>query len=230
MIESLSRRARICGSVWKDYPLLCLAVSVGKAAHEGEDLAAAVAMLAATGKPCLIRLSDTLQRHNLMAGGMGADESWITSRQKGDDWLERNSRLFKALASPPIIVRWDQVLKDPEFSDVHTAFVHLAQDHNPFAAALQSDVDRFLARRPSASREEATIIAACSRAFLLEEVAGQTILGRHYSYARFYPGKALEVLQVVRDGKIHDAPKGLENTAFVRFQLNSKTMTAERAS
>jgi hypothetical protein len=221
MINDSARRARICGLLWQDYPLACLAISVGKSVHEGEDLKAAVAMLEATRKPCIVRVSDTLQRHNLMSSGMDVEEAWTVSRKSGTEWLERNARILAQFSVAPVIIRWDQVLRSSLFDEVYAAFVRLAQESLVFRSALQRDVDRFMARRSFASREEAAIVSACSRSFLLEEIAGQTILGRQYAYARFYPGKPAEALELVRDGRIPGVPDGLGNTAFVRYQIRT---------
>jgi len=222
MIEAPSyRRAHIRGSAWKSYPSVCLAVSVGKAVHEGTDLEAAINMLVATQKPCVIRVSDTLQRHNLMAAGMDVRAARQRSHDMGDEWLERNAHLFARFALPPIVVRWDDVINHSDFDAVHTAFILLSKRQGMFSEALSRDVNLFLSRRSNLSHEEMIIAEECSRGFLLEELAGQTLLGRRYSYARFYPGKPAEVLELVRDGKINEAPRGLENTAFVRFSLKT---------
>lgn len=219
--DTLTRRARIRGNAWQSYEMVGLGISVGKDAHEGEDFAAAAQMIVATNKPCLIRLSDTLQRHNLMAQGMDAGEAWQRSRELGTAWLKRNESVLATFDPEPRVIRWDSVILLPEFNDVLAAFVRLSSEHADFSSALNDDVSLFLSRRAFASRTEEQISAACSRAFLLEELAGQTLIGRQYSYAGFYPGKPAGVLQLVRDGKIQNAPWGLENTAFVKFTLES---------
>jgi len=154
---------------------LCLAISVGEPAHEGADLAAAVEMIENTGKPCVIRLSDTLQRHNYMAAGAGVREAWDMSRKAGDEWLARNIAVLNRLSHKPEIVRWDSVLKHPDFDGVHYSFIRLSETNAIVAEALARDVETFLAKRQFGSNEERAIYEKCSRAFLLEETAGPTI-------------------------------------------------------
>jgi tRNA-dependent cyclodipeptide synthase len=220
---SLGKRARIRGQKWLAHDCVTLGISVGKPAHESDNLAAAVDMINSTRKPCVIRLSDTLQRHNFMALGMGAEEARLKAKIAGDEWLARNRLIIDQLALLRAIVRWDDVLQDADYDETYSAFVSLSKTNALFAEALQRDVERFTSRRVFRSHEEKTLAMECSRAFLLEEITGQTILARRYAYARFYPGKPAEILEIIRDQKVPDAPKGLEKTAFIRFRLESRS-------
>ncbi len=218
----LTRRARIRGSLWQDYQTLCLAISVGKPVHEGDDLAAAIEMIAEIGRPCVIRLSDTLQRHNYMADGLGVMDAWQKARDSGTTWIDRNAFLLNKLPFSPIIARWDSVISLPDFEEVHSSFCRIAKTNPIYSAALDRDINAFISRRVFSSTEERNIVANRSKAFLLEEAAGQTILGRQYNYACFYPGKSPEVLDLARSRAIDELPNGLENTAFIRFSLETR--------
>jgi hypothetical protein len=70
MSDAAGRRARIRNPTgWMDKPYMCLSVSCGQDYHEGADFRAALAAVAASGKPIIVDLSDSLQAHNLVAAG-----------------------------------------------------------------------------------------------------------------------------------------------------------------
>jgi hypothetical protein len=221
------KRTRIYGNSWQNYETLCLAISVGKPVHEGDDLDAAIGMLVNIGKPVIIRLSDTLQRHNLMIEGMDHMSAFHAALDNGDAWLDRNAKAIKRLGPSTKIIRWGEVLLDHDFVSIHSAFIKLSRHNETFKEAMERDVSRFMARRAGLSEATKTGLLRCSRAFLVEEIAGQTLLGRRLSYARFYPGNPPESLSLVHAGKIDGAPTGLENTGLIRFGINSRKTSSE---
>jgi tRNA-dependent cyclodipeptide synthase len=215
------KRIRVCGGHWRQAPWACLAISVGKKAHEGENLEAALRWLADSGKPYVFRVSDSLQRHNLMMHGVLATSAHAKANQLGNEWLERNSPMFSILPQPPVIVRWDELLFDPSFEEAHTAFMSLSKSDSVLRHALQEDISQFLGRKNFSSAEQKALFAAHSRAFLIEELAGHTLLARKYPYANLYPSKDLNALGLLRAGAIQNAPNGLDQTFHARFTIRS---------
>ena len=81
------RRARIRNpSGWMDRPYVCLSVSCGQDYHEGADFEAALRTVAASRKPLVIDLSDSLQAHNLVAQGMDEAMARTVTRQAGTEY------------------------------------------------------------------------------------------------------------------------------------------------
>lgn len=217
------RRARAYGKEWKRFNSVCLAISVGKEQHEGVNLAAAVDMINHMNKPCLLRMSDTLQRHNIISNNISSETAYNLALSRGDDWLKRNAATLAQLRQETTILRWNDIIRDPEFVETHKAFSHLASKNMGFMAAVQSDIEKFMARRKHLTEKEAALYRAHSFMFIIEEIAGQSLMSRKYPHANLYPGKNLESISYVRAGELNGAPWGLhENTCFTRFALFTK--------
>ncbi len=215
-MNSAARRARIRNPEgWMDKPWVCLSVSCGQDYHEGADLAAALKAVAASGKPLLVDLSDSLQAHNLVALGMDEAAARVTARRDGAEWIRRNGAAVAAHGGR--ILRWDLWLDDTAFKPVHTALVDLYMRSGMFAAVVDQDIRVFLNRRTEAT----PLMAARSWEFIMEEAAGEILLARRYPCARLYPGRELATLTALRTGQVPDAPSGLEQSAYYRFTLET---------
>lgn len=215
-MNSAARRARIRKrSGWSDKPFMCLSVSCGQDYHEGEDFRAALAAVAASGKPVIVDLSDSLQAHNLVAAGLGEGEARALARRRGREWIARNGATAAAYGAD--IVRWDQWRAHPDFEGVQRALVDLYRPGEVFAVAVDADIRTFLNRRSEAT----PLMAARSWAFIIEEAAGEILLARRYPCARFYPGRELATLAALRRGEVAGAPCGLERSAYYRLTLET---------
>ncbi len=204
--------ARVHGTAWQDYPELCLSISVGKPAHEDTQLRAAVNFISKTGKPWIVDLSDTLQRHNLL--GQPPDTAHAEARQRGDLWLERNHDIITTAPIAPTIIRWDHWLHDQRFSATHDAIRQAAAQDAGFASAIAGDVAKFSARGDGRH-------FAASIAFIWEECAALTLLGRDHACARVYPAQELQALQYLRVHAPQITP-GYDRTGYTRFALESR--------
>jgi tRNA-dependent cyclodipeptide synthase len=208
-------RVKSCPN-WRDYQRACLAISVGKSAHEGGKLEAAVDWINRNFDSCIVDCSDTLQRWNLL--NMSMDTAHAETLRWGDEWLRRNKAILARLTIPTKIIRWDHWLDHPEFAATHEAFKFLYQNHTAFRAALDQDTEDFLARQVGGF--DKAIIIASSRGYILEEIAAHTLLNRELPAAKIYPSHSLEALRVVREGLIREAPKGLEGEYHTRITFD----------
>lgn len=212
MSDAPARRVRIRKpSGWTEQPFICLSVSCGRSYHEGTDFRAVLAAVAASGKPLIVDLSDTLQAHNLVAVGMNLGAARALARERGTGWIVRNGAAVAGASGA--IVRWDEWRTDPEFAGVERALTGLYTRSGVFAAAVDRDVRTFLGRRG----EAAPLMAACSWQFILEDAAGEILLARRYPCARLYPGRELTTLAALRNGEIPGAPSGLERSRYYRL-------------
>jgi len=223
--KPMNKKIRVKGQKWREHEYLCLGISLGKEAHEGANLRAALRWIANTGKPCIIDLSDTLQRHNFVADGMSEEEAFRFTRQRGDDWLERNKDSISLLPCSPIIVRWNDLLFLEEFFLVQAEFLKLAQTDQQLKSSIEEDVRSFCDRRANLSSEERARFEKCSKDFILEEMAGHTLLSRQYDYAVLYPSCGLKSLKLLREGKIDGAPMGMQRIYKARFSIETRKVT-----
>jgi len=210
------RRARIRNPAgWMDKPYVCLSVSCGQPAHEGADFRAALEAAAASKRPIVIDLSDSLQAHNFVAAGMPETIAFAKARRAGTAWIRRNGAAVAAQGGA--ILRWDTWRQEPAYRPLHAALVDLYGAGGVFAAAVDQDIKTFLHRRPEAT----PLMAARSWEFIIEEAAGEILLARQYPCARLYPGRELATLTALRTGQVAGAPAGLERSAYYRFTLES---------
>lgn len=208
------RRARIRGQEWAKYPLLCLSVSLGKDQHEGEDLRAALRFIASTGKPWILDLADTLQRHNLVAEGIAMQAAHDKTRRGGDAWIVRYEPDFAAMPFAPLIIRTDQMLKDPRFPPVRDAIMRAHDTDSCFRDAVAEDAKQFTGRALGRVKQS-------SYDFIFEECTVETLIGRDYQACRLYPSTELLALQYLRRHADRITP-GYERMGYTRFSLESR--------
>jgi tRNA-dependent cyclodipeptide synthase len=210
-------------STWRSQKRACLAISVGSQAHEGNKLEAVVSWIAANFDECIVDLSDTLQRWNLLdVPGVSMDEAMAAAMLAGDDWLERNRATLDRLPPGSTVIRWNHWLTHPDYESTRAAFGDLYRFDHVFRDALDRDASIFVVRHNAAELKPAQlqVMLENSREFILEEISAHTLLGRDYPSAKVYPGRSLEALQIVRDRRIQHAPSGLENERYVRVTLD----------
>jgi tRNA-dependent cyclodipeptide synthase len=195
-----------------------LAISVGKEQFEGDNLDAAIEWIASTSWPCVVRVSDTLQRHNLMLKGMGVREAYKKANENGLDWLKRNRGRFSRISNSLTFVRWDELMNDPSFEEVHLAFQKVVQTNPELKNSLREDIESYCNRRPEQSFEEKSLLASYCKNFILEEMAGHTILARRQEFTNLYPSKGFKSLNLLSNG-IEGMPQGLEKVVRVRYTI-----------
>ena len=82
MLEPNLYRLRVSASPgWVDYRACTLGISVGQPYHEGEKFAATVEWAARHFEEIVVDVSDTLQRHRLIGGGVPAAAAGAGRRQ-----------------------------------------------------------------------------------------------------------------------------------------------------
>jgi tRNA-dependent cyclodipeptide synthase len=197
---------------WRNHETGLLAISVGGEKHEGLKLAAAIAWINQNFKYCVIDLSDTLQRYNLMMGGMPEMDAYRQSLASGNAWLERNRSVLMQLTIPYTIARWDQWLLHPQFPKLLRQYTDLYEMNIDFKSAVNADAENFTDRKDNRS-------LAFSRRYILEEMAAFTIMANRFKAAKIYPGHELKSMRLVRDGNIPNAPYGLENEYYTRVNF-----------
>ena len=174
-----------------------LLVSVGADYHEGEKFGATIDLLNRSGfSQVTVAVADTLQRHNLP---MSSAEAYHLARRRGDQWLARNRPLIDLLTAEVDVLRWDDALSDPDYpralDEVRSAY---ETDHS-YADAIDSTIDRFVARRGDDVADLDAVRSGC-RTYLLEEVPIIQPLWAAQGYDFVvYPQQISTAMQATRD-------------------------------
>lgn len=199
-----------------------ISISQGQEAHEGAKLEALLDWGVTNHKFCLLNISDTLHRHNLIRNGMDADSAATAAYRLGNEWMQRNAAaLDKYRHRFYRIHRWNDWLHHPEFNIVHDA-VQSYFIHNPgFRQAAMADIESFTTRK-GAQAENTSPEARfnSTRDYLLEETAAYIIMSRTYAANRAYPAKPLQTFEYLRQTPgLPPLLRGMERAMCVRVLL-----------
>jgi tRNA-dependent cyclodipeptide synthase len=173
---------------WQSFKTARFGISVGKPYHEGLKLRAAFEWAQKRFEHIEVRVSDTLQRHNMEGT---EDERYTAALKAGDAWLARNHDTLAAFPNL-IIYRWDSLLKDPEYPYYKAEISHQLECLSAFRAAFEEDVRGYMSRRDGDD-------SRC-RSFLVEEFAAFAMLHDRRPAADIYPGSASSTPLVLRPG------------------------------
>ena len=205
----------------RNHETACLAVSVGQEYHEGKKLKAAVERINAKYRRVIVDVADTLQRHNLaLEEGLSENVAHEKARRLGYEWLNRNRDIMDTFTIPVRIDRWDSRINHHDYAKTHQVFHTLYEEDPKFRKAVGKDARGYIHRRTrrgwNIPKEKA--IAACTN-YLLEEIAALTLFYRENPCVTVYPAPPLKCFELVKSGKIADAPKGLDNEGYeeIRF-------------
>lgn len=206
---------------WSGHATCSLEVSVNNERQKGPYLAAQVALINQTFQHCLIRMGDTLFRHNLF-DTQPPEEAWENSKKMGDAWIEDNRKLLDALTVPLTIIRWDESLSQPGFPTIHAGLRDLYNKAASFRQAVNQDVAAFTRRNPDANPERCTD-------YLLEEAAADIAFCRLTRVSRIYPGKELNTYAYLSRPNIPEELKGLETSPHIHVSFHRKKQSLQPA-
>ncbi len=218
-------KARAKGSSgWKDYKSCSIGISLRSPNHTGEALEAIVEWMNGKFDYCTIDLTDSLERHNIMLEtGMTEAEAHKRANQMGDEWLQANGPILSKLQMPMSMLRWDHWHSEsnkPKLLRLQAEFTKAAFNDPNFNDALEADINRFYERRfglkPNQVSQEQREM---SRKYLIEEMAGHTLLYKDYRSATIYPGVQQESFKMLRDGLVNDVSKGLTKSYYTRLTI-----------
>ncbi len=205
----------------------CLGVSLHSTNHSGEKLSAVIEYINQNFNNLLIDLSDTLYSHHYMSLGLSRTEAFFKAQLEGDRWIEENQAILDKINIPYKIVRWENWLKHEDFQSLYDNFYDLFVTNDVFHEAVMVDIRNYYKRRYNKDVDGMHHrFLKSSVAYLIEEIACHTLLAREYTdIVNVYPGKQLECFRVVREGKVKDAPSGLENFGHIRLCLYETDIT-----
>ncbi len=143
-------------------------VSVGQAYHEGEKLIATMDLINETFRSCTIMLCDTLQRHTLSIKypNLSDAELYAKSLSLGDEWLTRNSAAYQHLSIDSKIMRWDEWLYHPDYSQYRAQIDELYHSDIDYKNKIHETIYKFLKRHNLLGSEKAFKLC---ETYILEE-------------------------------------------------------------
>ena len=208
-------------SNWKAYDTAVVGVSLGSRNHTGPAFAGLMDWVGRHFDSCIIDLSDSLHRHNLVAQGRSMGEAHRLTLAQGDQWLRDHNLLIESMPVPASLIRWDHWLSHPDFNAHLDAFRKAAETQPEFRDALLQDIHEFNQRRDIDPASVSPLQRQHSLNYLLEELAAHSLLYAQTPCAVVYPGKDHESFKLVRQGKVCNVPDGHGNTCFTRMVLYS---------
>lgn len=124
-----------------------LTISVGQEAHEAEKFSATVDLVNASFGSVILIIGDSLQRHTMaLHSQLDEDQLYALSIEAGNQWLERNKPLYEKLDILEKIIRWDDLLENPNYFKRQQEIQTLLKHDASYRDAFSLTVEDFLAK------------------------------------------------------------------------------------
>lgn len=183
-------------SIWKDFSVARLQISVGNPKHEGDKFFALTEWAAARFDQVILIVSDTLQRHNIAADtGISLEHAHGVSLMAGQRWLKDNQRAIDNIAeSRRVITLWDDWMSRPAYAETLKT-IHMLYNSSPAVRAVVDEKALLFCRRQDAAGGARPEISV---AYILEEVAAFAVMFAETRAIDIYPGSWFkEVFDVI---------------------------------
>jgi len=211
-LDSLDHSVRVkTGAGWRSHSRVRLLISVGQNYHEGAKLQAVVAWLNRnpTVRDVHVSVNGFLQRHNLIAAGLPADEAGAQALASETAWIERNAGILAEIKTAGwFMTRWRDWLDRPDFAARLTALANYAAEQEAKNAAraarglsplvtlddvIDQDATGFASRKVDRNADPIRYerLAAHSRDYVREELAVFAMQAEELPAAEVYPGSNL---------------------------------------
>lgn len=202
----------------------CLAtLSIGQAAHTGQNLAATLELINKSFASCTFVLGDTLQRHTIrLKVGFNESDNAIREKMKheGDEWLCKNIHLLSELEIPWKIMRWDYFLHDRDYNHLANKIEQAYVDDTEYRQIFHHNVDQYLDRLKQ--RSELVIPEDKARElcllYLKEECAIMCMWNREGAGHELYASGRAPAMQATYEKFIKTLNPGLLRPLALRFK------------
>lgn len=158
-----------------------LQVCPNNSQYNRANLRALMAAIAKTHAECRVRVFDTLAFHTFVSMGYSHELSMDLSKKRGDEWVKRYLRYQKreeyAQVLSSEVLGWDEVKALPSFKE-KLDLADWAYKNTEVKCAIDQYVDRHVKQAIAEERlhAEVSLVADCSRSYILEELAGKAAL------------------------------------------------------
>ena len=221
-ISDISVRVKKGRSVWRDSNTCRIIVSVGRPNHEEDKLTATIQWVNKNYKNCIFTLCDVLHRYNYITAGFSPTKAYITSKNDGDLWIERNKIAIESLTIPSKIIRWEYCLNHENFPSLLEKVTLLYEKNTQLQAAINSDINRFINTQKKnrvVSFDKEQQMRKNGKDLLLEEIAGCSILIDETETIDVYPGSELKAIKLFRDKGFSSDIPGLAKRKFTQIDF-----------
>jgi hypothetical protein len=255
MTNSVAYSVRVkTGAAWRGHSRVRLLISVGQDYHEGPKLGAVVAWINRNPeiREVHVSVNGFLQRHNLVAAGVPANDAGEVALAAETRWMERNQGILGEIkAAGWYMTRWRDWLDRPEFARRLAAlndFVGAQHEANSdrrkhglqsvvtLEDAIEQDARSFAGRKANPEREAERFkrLVVHSRNYVREELSVFAMQTEELPAAEIYPGSNL-VSAAYLVGR-EDLPSPLRPLAhreftridFARIEVETRAVTAPR--
>lgn len=205
---------------------LRLSVSLNNPGTTHEKLSAALEWADKRFDLGMIVLCDTLNVHNYKLWTNGdREEAYQMAYGAGNKWIADNKEILDRYKNKFRLIRWDSCISATSFAFALQKIRQLLRDNKIFQKAVYEDICKFLHRNAEVVKEfgEDKVRAACIE-YLLEELAADAVMYRHYAPVVAYPGKQLKsqyFLSTAED--IHPALHGYRNSPRTCLNFHKKS-------
>jgi len=197
---------------WRPYKTGCLEVSMSPNYPSGEKLESIFEWMYRNFENRYIYIGDTLQKHNLIAEGSSPEEAYKKAEWIGKSWLFQSKSLIQNYDFD--VIKWDDVLSDPLFPEYLSYFTKAYNKCTKFRDVVMQDVVSFYGHGEIDAHK-----IQCSVDFILEEVAGDSVLAHQMPYAGVYPGSNLNTIQAIYNGSVLGRDLGIRNLSFLPISM-----------
>jgi len=212
------------GAGWRAYDRVRLLISVGQPYHEWAKLAAAVDWI--NRNPSIrevhVSVNDYLQRHNLIAAGIRAEQAGAVALAEGALWIARNEDALAALKTARRrITRWRDWIDRPEFAPAHAAITDYAGADAAFGEAIEADAHALAMRKVKRGETVSDVarLVAHSRDYVAEELAVFALQTAALPAAEVYPGSNLASAAYLVGKELPPALRPLAERYFTRIDF-----------
>lgn len=211
---------------WQEYPICGLGISIGAHYHESDKFNASLNWIGSNFQKCEILLCDTLHRYNYDSYNKDDEKTaLLMAKQRGDQWIERNS---KAIISSPIpinISRWDEWLSHNDYKDTLTNVKNLWLQNKSMQNAINTDVMRYIENNSLQKSSRENSIENGTN-YLLEELAGLSLFYKYRTPLELYIGPQIKALTYLKNDNPLGVPDSLLKQRYIKISFKRAIQTS----
>lgn len=174
-------------------------ISLGNPNQEGAKFEAILDWASKHFDKFVVIIFDTLYRHNyLLEHGGNMAKAFEMARHTGKMWHLDHQLILDAHKDKIVNVHtWENFRTDPNFTDRMDQLIRLEASSPVFRGYLDQNIAQYFSRgnREGLPQDEKAKIAERARLFILEELAGYSIIADKYRAARIYPSEVMPTFQ-----------------------------------
>lgn len=179
---------------------IVLPISLGQIYHEGEKFEATCRVVNRRFGHCDIILADTLQRADLSDRNPNSLDN-LHQQQEGDAWLERNKGSFRLFDIPMNILRWSDLIANPEFNETLKSLMSKYDTDRRYRQSILDDSIAYIARKRTGDNTETEELLNNSKVYLFEETAVYlTVINNQYDFLA-YPSTIPNSIKYIKTGR-----------------------------